>query len=112
MLIISGLSLLQGYVVLNRPWAFVQWLQEAKIKEEYVLMAEPDHVFVKPMPNLAHGSIPAAYNFFYITPVKNEKIIRKYYPMGPITSIDPIGNSPVIIKKVNKQSSLLSPLSI
>lgn len=98
--------------MLNRPWAFVQWLQEAKIKEEYVLMAEPDHVFVKPMPNLAHGSIPAAYNFFYITPVKNEKIIRKYYPMGPITSIDPIGNSPVIIKKVNKQSSLLSPLSI
>ncbi|GJN37933.1 hypothetical protein PR202_gb26934 [Eleusine coracana subsp. coracana] len=24
-----------GYVVLNRPWAFVQWLQKAKIKEEY-----------------------------------------------------------------------------
>jgi hypothetical protein len=24
----------QGYVVLNRPWAFVQWLQKATIKEE------------------------------------------------------------------------------
>jgi uncharacterized protein YacL len=26
----------QGYVVLNRPWAFVQWLQQAHIEEEYV----------------------------------------------------------------------------
>jgi hypothetical protein len=25
---------LQGYVVLNRPWAFVQWLEKAKIEEE------------------------------------------------------------------------------
>jgi hydroxyproline O-arabinosyltransferase len=25
---------MQGYIVLNRPWAFVQWLQKAKIKEE------------------------------------------------------------------------------
>jgi hypothetical protein len=24
----------QGYIVLNRPWAFVQWLQKADIKEE------------------------------------------------------------------------------
>lgn len=28
---------MQGYVVLNRPWAFVQWLQQAHIEEEYVL---------------------------------------------------------------------------
>ncbi|KAG2242798.1 hypothetical protein Bca52824_095354 [Brassica carinata] len=37
----SGMD--QGYVVLNRPWAFVQWLQQADIKEDYVLMSEPDH---------------------------------------------------------------------
>ncbi|KAM3403786.1 hypothetical protein ACQJBY_007103 [Aegilops geniculata] len=24
----------RGYIVLNRPWAFVQWLQKANIKEE------------------------------------------------------------------------------
>ncbi|GAU37600.1 hypothetical protein TSUD_365210 [Trifolium subterraneum] len=49
----------QGYIVLNRPWAFVQWLGKAKIEEE------------------------------------------KYYPEenGPVTNIDPIGNSPVIIRK-------------
>ncbi|XP_010557869.1 PREDICTED: uncharacterized protein LOC104826730 [Tarenaya hassleriana] len=91
----------RGYVVLNRPWAFVQWLEKANIKEDYVLMAEPDHIFVNPLPNLASGSYPAAFPFFYITPQKYESVVRKYYPedMGPVTNIDPIGNSPVIIRK-------------
>lgn len=65
-------------------------------------MAEPDHIFVNPLPNLAHGDHPAAFPFFYITPAEHEKIVRKYYPeeKGPVTNVDPIGNSPVIIKKV------------
>ncbi|KAF3786365.1 hypothetical protein EJ110_NYTH25599 [Nymphaea thermarum] len=91
----------RGYVVLNRPWAFVQWLQKATIEEDYIMMAEPDHIFVNPLPNLARGEYPAAFPFFYIKPNENEKLIRKFYPeeKGPITDIDPIGNSPVIIKK-------------
>ncbi|XP_020087308.1 hydroxyproline O-arabinosyltransferase 3-like isoform X1 [Ananas comosus] len=91
----------RGYVVLNRPWAFVQWLERAEIQEEYILMAEPDHIFVKPLPNLVREDRPVAYPFFYIRPAKQEKILRKYYPeeKGPVTNIDPIGNSPVIIKK-------------
>ncbi|XP_041998914.1 hydroxyproline O-arabinosyltransferase RDN2-like [Salvia splendens] len=91
----------RGYIVLNRPWAFVQWLDKATIEEEYILMAEPDHVFVNPLPNLAHGNHPAAFPFFYIKPTENEKIIRKYYPeyKGPVSNVDPIGNSPVIVKK-------------
>lgn len=91
----------RGYIVLNRPWAFVQWLERATIDEEYVLMAEPDHIFVNPLPNLAHGVHPAAFPFFYIKPNEHERIVRKYYPeeKGPVTNIDPIGNSPVIIKK-------------
>ncbi|PIM98137.1 hypothetical protein CDL12_29385 [Handroanthus impetiginosus] len=93
---------LSGYVVLNRPWAFVQWLKKSTIEEEYILMAEPDHIFLKPLPNLGHEGYPAAFPFFYIRPVENVEIIRKFYPeeMGPITDIDPIGNSPVIIRKV------------
>uniref|UniRef100_N1R0N8 Hydroxyproline O-arabinosyltransferase-like domain-containing protein n=1 Tax=Aegilops tauschii TaxID=37682 RepID=N1R0N8_AEGTA len=91
----------RGYIVLNRPWAFVQWLQKANIKEDYILMAEPDHIFVKPLPNLAHGEEPAAFPFFYIKPTDNEKILRKFFPeeKGPVSNIDPIGNSPVIIQK-------------
>lgn len=30
----------QGYIVLNRPWAFVQWLEKATIEEEYVLLLD------------------------------------------------------------------------
>ncbi|KAK9128985.1 hypothetical protein Syun_017782 [Stephania yunnanensis] len=91
----------RGYIVLNRPWAFVQWLEKATIEEEYVLMAEPDQVFINPLPNLAHGGYPAAFPFFYIKAAENEKLIRKFYPenRGPVTDVDPIGNSPVIIKK-------------
>ncbi|CAL0328808.1 unnamed protein product [Lupinus luteus] len=91
----------RGYIVLNRPWAFVQWLEKATIEEEYVLMAEPDHIFLRPLPNLAHLGLPAAFPFSYIQPEKHEKIIRKYYPeeYGPVKDVDPIGNSPVIIRK-------------
>lgn len=64
-------------------------------------MAEPDHIFVNPLPNLSYEDFPAAFPFFYIEPAKNEKILRKFFPeeKGPITNVDPIGNSPVIIKK-------------
>ncbi|KAF5938344.1 hypothetical protein HYC85_022603 [Camellia sinensis] len=91
----------QGYIVLNRPWAFVQWLQQADIKEDYILMAEPDHIIVKPIPNLSTDGLGAAFPFFYIEPKKFESILRKFFPedKGPITNIDPIGNSPVIIGK-------------
>uniref|UniRef100_A0A5B7BNF3 Hydroxyproline O-arabinosyltransferase-like domain-containing protein n=1 Tax=Davidia involucrata TaxID=16924 RepID=A0A5B7BNF3_DAVIN len=53
----------RGYIVLNRPWAFVQWLEKATIEEEYILMAEPDHIFIKSLPNLARGSYPAGFPF-------------------------------------------------
>jgi len=91
----------RGYIVLNRPWAFVQWLQQADIKEDYILMSEPDHIIVKPIPNLSKDGLGAAFPFFYIEPKKYEKILRKFFPenKGPITNIDPIGNSPVIVGK-------------
>lgn len=48
--------------------------------------------------------MPAAFKFFYIVPTENEKVLRKFFPneKGPIANIDPIGNSPVIIKKVRR----------
>ncbi|KAL3497317.1 hypothetical protein ACH5RR_040049 [Cinchona calisaya] len=95
----SGMD--QGYIVLNRPWAFVQWLQQADIKEDYILMSEPDHIIVKPIPNLARDGLGAAFPFFYIEPKKYESLLRRFFPeeKGPITNIDPIGNSPVIVGK-------------
>jgi len=40
--------------------------RRAKIKEKYVLMSEPDHIWLRPMANLMKGSRPAAFPFFYI----------------------------------------------
>lgn len=67
-------------------------------------MSEPDHIIVKPIPNLARDGLGSAFPFFYIEPKKYERILRKYYPedKGPVTNIDPIGNSPVIVGKVFK----------
>lgn len=104
----------QGYIVLNRPWAFVQWLKQADIEEEYILMAEPDHIIVKPIPNLATEHLPAAFPFFYITPEKYETVVRKFFPKdkGPVTNIDPIGNSPVIISKASLEKIAPSWLNV
>ncbi|KAL5985569.1 Hydroxyproline O-arabinosyltransferase 1 [Asimina triloba] len=66
-------------------------------------MAEPDHIIVKPIPNLSKDGLGAAFPFFYIEPQKYESTLRKFFPedKGPITNIDPIGNSPVIIEKAS-----------
>lgn len=65
-------------------------------------MSEPDHIIVKPIPNLSKDGLGAAFPFFYIEPKKYESVLRKYFPedKGPVTNIDPIGNSPVIVGKV------------
>ncbi|KAL6775906.1 HPAT1 [Auxenochlorella protothecoides x Auxenochlorella symbiontica] len=91
-----------GYVVLNRPYALLQWIKGAVIPEKYVLMSEPDHVWLKPMPNLMTGTTPAAFPFFYIEPSKKEflPIVQKF--VGPISRVEaeeiaPIGNAPTFM---------------
>jgi hydroxyproline O-arabinosyltransferase len=98
-----------GYIVLNRPWAFVQWVRDAKIKEKYVLMSEPDHVWLKPMPNLMVGQRPAAFPFFYIEPSKKEflPITRRF--VGDVTrkqaeQIAPIGNAPTLMSMADMEA--------
>lgn len=59
------------YPVLNRPYALLQWVQQANITEEYVMMSEPDHIFLLPLINFMKGDDrPAAFPFFYIEPHK------------------------------------------
>jgi hypothetical protein len=87
------------YVVLNRPYAFVQWLRAAVFPERYVFMSEPDHLWLRPMPNLMVGQRPAAFPFFYIEPAKKDfkHITEKF--TGPLSlkgaeSIVPMGEPP------------------
>ncbi|KAF5931701.1 hypothetical protein HYC85_027872 [Camellia sinensis] len=73
----------------------------SEVKTGYILMAEPDHIIVKPIPNLSRDGCGAVFPFFYIEPQKYEFVLPKFFPKenGPITNIDPIGNSPVIVGK-------------
>ncbi|CEG00521.1 unnamed product [Ostreococcus tauri] len=92
-----------GFVVLSRPYAFIQFFKKCPpIEEEFILMAEPDHVYIKPLPNLMRGDTPAAFPFFYIVPKDKPEIVKRFLPGikdEEIPNIDGIGSSPVFIRK-------------
>lgn len=51
---------------LQRPYAVKQWLEGGytkNIPEQYVLLSEPDHIFILPPPLWATPRKPAAFEF-------------------------------------------------
>ena len=42
------------------------WHVQERITEEYVYIAETDHILLRPLPNLATPTVPAAFNFGYM----------------------------------------------
>ncbi|KAK9831741.1 hypothetical protein WJX74_007749 [Apatococcus lobatus] len=91
-----------GFVVLNRPYAFLQWVQQTTIPERYVLMSEPDHLWIKPLSNIMLGERPIAFPFFYIEPWKDEFMPVTTKHLGPLSKrqaeeIAPIGNAPTLL---------------
>ncbi|KDD75792.1 hypothetical protein H632_c496p0 [Helicosporidium sp. ATCC 50920] len=95
-------ALVGNYPVLNRPYGLLQWVRSYKdqIPEQYILMAEPDHIFMLPPPLWATPDKPAAFPFFYITPEKYPALIAKFNPRSvPVDKFAPIGSSPVIMHK-------------
>ena len=103
--VVSRLQNEYGFVVLSRPNAFVEFLDKCgPIEEKYILMAEPDHIFLKPIPNLMMGDKAAGFPFFYIQPKDHRGLVRRYVePMtgplsdGDVDAMDPVGNSPNFI---------------
>jgi hydroxyproline O-arabinosyltransferase len=93
-----------GLQVLNRPYAFLQWVHQVTIEEKYVLMSEPDHVFLRPLQNLMQGENPAAFPFFYIEPSRKEyvHITQKFVGYDKTRKdcekIAPIGSSPTFLR--------------
>eukprot|EP00976_Prorocentrum_cordatum_P105208 1194186-Prorocentrum_minimum.AAC.2 len=74
-----------GFGVLNRPKSIVEMVNTpemmARIPEEYVFIAETDHVLFKDIPNLATETMPAGYKFGYM--MKNtafDQIIKRHWP--------------------------------
>jgi len=93
-----------GYFgVLNRPHSVVEFFKEPRlyerIKEEYVMVAETDHVYMKPIPNLASATEAAAHSFGYMhASSRHNNVIHMCWPEGDSSQIQPIGPSPLIIK--------------
>lgn len=56
----------RGYGPMNRPWALSQFLSRAAFAEEFILMTEPDHVFVAAPTLEATINSPAAFPFWYV----------------------------------------------
>ena len=73
-----------GYVVVNRPHSMVQFVSSPafreRVVEEYVYIAETDHVLLRPLPNLATPTVPAGFNFGYMVAWGQAKIVEKFVP--------------------------------
>ena len=50
-----------------------------------MLMSEPDHIWLRPMPNLMKGRRPAAFPFFYIGEPFSRRICSIQSPANCIT---------------------------
>ena len=70
------------------------------IKEDYVMMAEPDHIFLDAVPNWASPTKPASFPFFYIDFHEKPDLVKRWNKQHvPVDMLPPIGNSPTIIHK-------------
>ena len=70
-----------------------------RITEEYVMIAETDHVLMKPLPNLATETTAAAHVFGYMhAGSHHQKVVELCNPKGSWRDLDPVGPSPTIIK--------------
>ena len=69
------------------------------ITEDYVMVAETDHVLMKPLPNLATATEGAAHAFGYMhAGSHHQKVVELCNPQGTWRDLQPIGPSPLIIK--------------
>ena len=87
---------------LARPLALkmLMDMDDNGITEDYILMGEPDHIFLEPVPNWATPTKPASFPFFYINFEEQPDLVRKWNKRRvPVNMLPPIGNSPTIIHK-------------
>ena len=88
--------------VLNRPHSIKTLLETPRMLEQitskFVLILETDHVLMKPIPNFATETTPAAFVFGYMHGHAGQNsIVKKYWPDGSGSSLDPVGPSPLLI---------------
>ena len=103
------------YPPLSRPLAFkmLMEMEDNGIEEDYIMMIENDHFFLKPVPNWATPTRPAAYPFHYMVFDDKVDLFKKYNkrsrPVDP-KNLYPTGSSPTIMhKRQLKEISQLWP---
>eukprot|EP01062_Namystynia_karyoxenos_P012481 TRINITY_DN14488_c0_g1_i1.p1 TRINITY_DN14488_c0_g1~~TRINITY_DN14488_c0_g1_i1.p1 ORF type:complete len:629 (+),score=177.73 TRINITY_DN14488_c0_g1_i1:82-1887(+) len=91
-----------GFVVLNRPNGFREWLKlidagRVAIKEKWVLLCEPDHFFLKPLPGIPRGGF--AFNYMLASPntPQHEEILPYIPPGFSPQQLPPGGPSPCLL---------------
>ncbi len=95
----------KGYMVMNRPYSvksFFDMNLHESLEEEFIFIAETDHLFMQPIPNLATVATPVAYPFAYMKNMQKELLpmVRSVCPsIRSIKQVQPIGPSPSIIHK-------------
>ena len=96
--------------MLNRPHSVSLYIRKGGLRamaEEYVYIAETDHVLLKPLPNLAAEESAYGYGFWYMkSNVGVTKVLAALADEFPAlrdlqySQVQTIGPSPVIIAKV------------
>ena len=94
-----------GFPVMNRPHGVTQLLAKlqagapelAHLTEQYVLIAETDHVFIREPKNMATPRKPACFPFGYMNAKAKElrPIVQRFVDDPDV--VDPCGPSPVLI---------------
>ncbi|KAG2433123.1 hypothetical protein HYH02_012825 [Chlamydomonas schloesseri] len=100
------------YIVLNRPYAFMQWMKMVSIPEKYFVMCEADHLFMRPLPNFMNGEAAGAALFTYIVPWNYNDIVKKFIGKDKsdeeVKKVPQIGNSPTFIS--TEEFKVLAPI--
>ena len=92
-----------GFVVLNRPHSVLVALERGLLafEEEYVLIAETDHLLMGPAPNTATETKAVGYPFHYMLPTRNAKtieLVRSFAgDAATASAVQQVGPSPVLM---------------
>ena len=103
----------RGFQVINRPWTLMELVKRddfaTRITEEYVYIAETDHLLLKAPPNRATPQLNVAFFFPYMSPVPSQQasVVKRYYN-GNHLDVQPVGGSPAIMHVANLRK--LAPL--
>ncbi|KAK3289491.1 hypothetical protein CYMTET_3102 [Cymbomonas tetramitiformis] len=97
-----GAHLHRGFRVINRPWSMWKFVTDPKfkeyVKEDYIYIAETDHLLLKDLPNKATPDIVVGFYFPYMEPVETRyDTVKRFWPEGDPKTLYPTGPSPTIM---------------